>query len=458
MGEKAWRTPWDRDPTISRVVKLQYRTMVAAKKQGQLKEGQRYHVIYGLMQKRSLFTGVKLSKPVFEVGRFVDAASMKKIVGAHKVSLSSALGKSANNYFALAYFEFQKDIGILPKDAKFKDYFEAVPIDVAWTEKEAKDLEIFYTIYVNRKNGENAYGLEENKFFNAVVGDLSNEAYVHKTRDIYSDLNDMPQDLRYATFVTKDHLDSAIEQGLEEKDLMWYFKESIGYVRRIVSHYYPGMKFHEVRDLLVGQRVKKLAKLGIPYEKLNNYFVTLQESAVFIRENYKKASFEPNLQHYTHERLVNLFIRSIGEDGYNKLVFENIKQKLKEKVNEGGISRDGLIALLIGVKGYHVDPLIKKYIKVGMGRDSGLSGMVLNYLVAIKFADDIVWVLSKKDYGVYGIQDKIPIQLVKDLGLYTKNDPKSNLIVEQYLAHAIENQFGMTDLSAIYKILSRSSL
>jgi len=85
-----------------------------------------------------------------------------------------SINKPMNN-FELALASFRSNIKEIKKSFKIKI------LSVCKSKKEYDATEIFWTLYLNRKNNVNGYDLAQNKFFNPIVGDLKD----YQTVDYY---------------------------------------------------------------------------------------------------------------------------------------------------------------------------------------------------------------------------------------------------------------------------------
>ncbi|MBA7638430.1 hypothetical protein ES703_46086 [subsurface metagenome] len=456
MDTLSWRTPLDRDRTISRRVKLQFRLMLAAKNLGLLKSKQNFYVVYGLVQKRNLFTGVKLARPILEVGYATSPMSMRRVESHHKRSLSFSLGGVGNIYFAITLFTALKNDGHIPRNARFKDYFEAIPIDMAATKAQRDNLEIFYTIYVNRMNGRFSFSLMENFMFNAMVGSKNNDP--RNTRRIVDDMTDIPIDpdeAKFFIFASKENLDSAIRLGLKKVDLMWYFQEGEVTINKLLEYYYPGKDWRTIQKEVITPYLKYLARSGVPHEKLVNYFHTNKIHRNIIKKNYKQGSFSVDLAPYSSNQKDLLIRNCLGSLGaYNKILLDNyLKEQFIKMYSQGFITKETLINVL---KGSSQLPYISQSRQAQSS--SGLSSMAFHWIFELLFSPDIMDKLSKEDYSVYGGEHGIPMELLRDLNLYIKGDHSFNDGMQRRLRSIISTMFKTTDLSRIYKFLSAGIL
>jgi len=444
MDTMSWRTPLDRDPVISRRVKLQYRLMRTAKRSGLLGRKD-FYVIYALMQKRDLFTGVKLAKPIFEVGYATSPRSMRSITGRHSISLLESLKRTSNVYFRIAYFKSLKAEGAIPKNARFSDYFESVPIDMAATKKQRDNLEIFYTIYVNRINGRMYYNLEKNLKFNAIIGRKYDD---RRIRAIVEGISNVPievDEAKYYIYISKENLDSAIRFGLEKADLQWYFRESSGVINKILDYYYPSRNWKDIRREVLTDYLIQLAKSGVQSHDLKNYFYRTKQSAHEVMKNWKDRSFQVEIIPYSRKTVESLLGRTLGSFGeYNSILFElYLKPQLIAMVADGLITKEKLIDVIKGASQLpYLDP------STG-GRPSGNA---FRWLFQLLFAPDIFTALSNKDYS------HVSPELVRDLGLAIEGDLLFNRLMVRRLDFIIEAMFGTTSLSEIYRILNSGAL
>ncbi|KKL73480.1 hypothetical protein LCGC14_2074470, partial [marine sediment metagenome] len=452
IGERAWRTPFDRDPIISSRVKVLYEKMRSNSRR--LKGNKPFYVVYALMQKRELYTGVILPRPIFEVGYATSPKSMSKIVSGHSKSLLETLKLKSNVYFRIAYFKSLKKEGIIPNTARFGDYFEAVPIDIAHTKEQMEDLETFYTIYVNRMNGRgDSFNLVHyNQLFNAIVGNLYQRG--RPMRRIVGSMSSIPidiEELKDIIFISKEHLDSAIELGLDKKDLYWYFRDHDITIDKILAFYYPGKKWHEIRSEVIKLHLIQLAKSGVDSSALPNHLYKGVQSSIVIRINYKDPTFQVDLVPYDFIEIRYLLRKHFGGmAAYNNLVIESyIKPRLTEMLKQGIITKERLIETLRGISSI---PLIDP----SQSASQTVFGFAFRHSFQMLFDSDIRKVLSHKDYGIIG--SFVPIQLVKDLGLYIKGDNQFNTAMQHRLVSIIESMFLTKDLTSIFHLLNSGSL
>ncbi|HDZ19182.1 hypothetical protein LCGC14_0586990 [marine sediment metagenome] len=405
------------------------------------------YVIYALMQKRDLYTGIPLSKPILEVGYKTNPRSMKKILTDHRVTLLYSLKGPSNVYFRIAYFTSLQEEGVIPQNARFHDYFEAVPIDMAATVKQMKNLERFWTIYLNRMDGRDAYSLEYNNFFNAIVGDKFDGQRVRNVVDEIRYVSVELDEQKYYIYVSKENLDSFIGLGFDKKDLMWYFREGQKSINKIVSYYYADRNFRDIQKEIITNRLIQLATEGIPYSELINYFYKCNDRRVFIVSNYKDSSFTPEITQYTVDKLYERVMKYVGGvNAYNDIFFDNyLKPYLLEMQAQGLITKETVISIL---KGELAIPPLDYRSATGMPATS------FRWLFQELFGPDIISVLASKDYGV----GFVPFQLLKDLNVYVQDDFNFNNRMASHLRTIIDLMFETTDLSEIYRRLNAGTL
>lgn len=463
INEKAWRTPLDRDPIISRRFRSQLELMLEAKRNGLL-GNKKFYVIYGLVQKKNLFTGTALAIPIFEIGYSSTPSRERKsifasvdnymnhIIGTHKYSASRALNAKGNVYFALALFRIFQQDGIIPSGARFGDYFEAFPIDMAATKKQRDNLEVFYTIYANRLNGPYSYGLRKNFLFNAIIGNKKGAGVGGRTlRLVVEDLSNVPvepDEQRYYLFVTKEHLDSVLQLGLEKKDLKWYFRENEYIINFILDYYYPGKGFREIQYEVIGQYLTQLAEERVPYNELVNFFYKTDTDFYQVRANFKDPSFTPTLIPYSERMVRTLIKNSLGKlSDYNRILLDKLKRELLYMYSDGFITKEILLEEIRGASQFSlISPeLVDSNTPAGEG---------FRYIFQLVYGLDIMRLLSSKDYGT------VNTDLLKDLGsgFYIEADKNFNESMKSRLRIIISRMFHTTDLSSIYMTLNSRAL
>ncbi|KKL67798.1 hypothetical protein LCGC14_2131370 [marine sediment metagenome] len=450
LNKLNWRTPFDRDPTTSKRVKMLYKIISDAKKAGTLGYNAKdFYVIYALVQKRNLFTGIELSRIILEIGK-TTSRSMPQVRASHATPSKALIG---NVYFALNLFKIFKETGVISKNAIYDDYFEAIPIDIAATKKQRDNLEIFYTIYLNRQNGRYSFNLEYNLLFNAIVSDYRKGN--DKAREILGDIGKMPsepEELRYVLYTLKENLESAILLGLEAKDLMWYFKVSERYVSKIWKYHYPNYyNFEDIRKVILTSHLIDLAKSGVYHSNLVNYFYSCKTTAKVIKSSWRESSFQPNIAHFTKSKVTYMIKKYLGSIGkYNEILLESyLKPKLITMYNQGIITKERLLGVLIGA--------LELPIFEG-GYSRGLSGTAFNWIFQLLFSTVIINALSKKNYGKVTNKYYVPIELVHDLGFYIDGKSELNDLMKIRLFIIIESMFGTADLSQIYLMLNTGTL